>query len=237
MVWLERIRKNHWLETARDQHGKHVDAIGVALNEAQRAYGVEVLRNQLGEEDDRFVATGLMLADRRESLLLDPLAGDQVLEKASPAEAEIIAGLTERSKQESTESWSLLEIENGIGWVTGATSEEFIPQMMNLQLLDGISFTKGCYLGQEIIARMEYRGQLKRSMVRGSVTTNERPSVGDELVGDDGKRVGTVVSVTVASAGFDLLAVIQKNEDLPRCLLASGDEVNLLPLPYLAEIA
>lgn len=64
------------------------------------------------------------------------------------------------------DDWQLQLIRAGIGQLTASTSEQFLPQMLNLQVLGGISFSKGCYTGQEVIARMHYRGQLKRRMYR-----------------------------------------------------------------------
>lgn len=62
----------------------------------------------------------------------------------------------------SEADWQWLELLSGQPWVGSATSEQFVPQMLNLELLGGISFKKGCYPGQEVVARMQYRGTLKR---------------------------------------------------------------------------
>ena len=61
--------------------------------------------------------------------------------------------------------WRYLDIMSGIPWLTTATSEQFIPQMLNLDQLGGISFSKGCYTGQEIVARTHYLGKAKRATV------------------------------------------------------------------------
>lgn len=65
---------------------------------------------------------------------------------------------------ESSAQWRYLDIISGIPWLTEATSEEFIPQMLNLDKLGGISFNKGCYTGQEVVARTHYLGKAKREM-------------------------------------------------------------------------
>lgn len=106
--------------------------------------------------------------------------------------------------------WHWLDIRDGIGEVRAETIEEFIPQMLNLQQNDGISFTKGCYTGQEIVARMQYRGILKKSMyrIRGegdSPTPNEPVIVpGEEQV------IGHIVqSENISASRWEALAVIQ----------------------------
>ncbi|HBT58772.1 MAG TPA: folate-binding protein YgfZ, partial [Pseudomonas sp.] len=66
----------------------------------------------------------------------------------------------------SLNQWQLQRIRSGVGQVSDETREHFIPQMLNLQQLGGVSFRKGCYTGQEIVARMQYLGKLKRRMYR-----------------------------------------------------------------------
>ncbi|MBH9796777.1 tRNA-modifying protein YgfZ, partial [Clostridioides difficile] len=60
--------------------------------------------------------------------------------------------------------WALAEAEAGMAWVRGATVEAFVPQMINFEVLGGVNFKKGCYPGQEIVARSQYRGTLKRRL-------------------------------------------------------------------------
>lgn len=68
--------------------------------------------------------------------------------------------------------WQLLDIQQGIGHIYTGNTEQLIPQMLNYQVLGGISFTKGCYTGQEVVARMQYHGKLKRHMYRMQTTLN-----------------------------------------------------------------
>ena len=77
--------------------------------------------------------------------------------------------------------WTLLDIRAGIPIIHPETREAFVPQMANMQLIDGVSFTKGCYTGQEIVARMQYLGKLKRRLYLGEVTTERMPRPGDEV--------------------------------------------------------
>ena len=73
--------------------------------------------------------------------------------------------LAEKAHISATSSWQLADIQQGIAWVTAASRESWIPQHLNWQALNGVSFTKGCYTGQEIVARMKYLGKLKSHFV------------------------------------------------------------------------
>ena len=138
--------------------------------------------------------------------------------------------------------WELLDIRNGIPVITAATSEAFVPQMTNLDLLGGVSFTKGCYTGQEIVARMHYLGKLKQRMYRISIDTSIAPAAGDALSAEDAKstqEVGTIISAQrVAENTTEALAVIQNAYAAAGKLklgAPDGPDVHLLELPYLLE--
>jgi tRNA-modifying protein YgfZ len=96
------------------------------------------------------------------------------------------------------ETWYLQEIRAGRPLITAATQDQFVPQMVNLEVLGGVDFQKGCYPGQEIVARAQYRGQVKRRMVRLPAPQGARLQPGEQYNG------GTVVD----SAGGELLAVM-----------------------------
>ena len=110
------------------------------------------------------------------------------------------------------DAWQLLDIEAGIPIIGPATREAFVPQMANLQLVDGVSFRKGCYPGQEIVARMQYLGKLKRRMYRARIDSSERPQPADEIfpAGAEAQSIGKLVSVAPhPDGGFEVLAVLQ----------------------------
>jgi len=98
----------------------------------------------------------------------------------------------------SEETWSLEEIRAGRPLITAATQDLFVPQMVNFEKLGGIDFQKGCYPGQEIVARAQYRGEVKRRMVRLPAPAGALPKPGEELNG----------GVVVDAAGGELLAVM-----------------------------
>lgn len=111
-----------------------------------------------------------------------------------------------------TKAWRWLDIQAGIPSVLPGTVEEFVPQMANLDLVDGISFKKGCYPGQEIVARMHYLGRLKQRMVLAHITSAAPPLPGTSVFAPDfpGQSAGMVVDAQAApSGGYDLLVVAQ----------------------------
>ncbi|MSP28351.1 MAG: folate-binding protein [Methylococcales bacterium] len=89
--------------------------------------------------------------------------------------------------------WQTLDILGGIPWLTTATSEQFIPQMLNLDKLGGISLTKGCYTGQEIVARTHYLGKAKRALFVAECET-ATPEANASIIDANGQIVGNVLS-------------------------------------------
>ena len=109
------------------------------------------------------------------------------------------------------EDWTLALIRAGIPTIVAATQDEFVPQMANFDLIGGVSFRKGCYTGQEIVARTQYRGILKKRMAIAhvdGVTPQPGQSVYSPAFGE--QSAGTVVNVAPApEGGFDVLVVAQ----------------------------
>jgi len=136
--------------------------------------------------------------------------------------------------------WQLNTIRAGIPIIRSSTSGEFVPQMVNLDLLGGISFTKGCYVGQEIVARTQNLGRIKRRMFAYSVQTTRPVKPGDAVYAAD-DTAGQVVNCARTKADtVELLAVIRLDYvAAPLRLEADGQEVlNPLPLPYpVPEVA
>ena len=133
--------------------------------------------------------------------------------------------------------WALQEIHAGIPTIYQRTSEVFVPQMANMQLVDGVSFTKGCYVGQEVIARMQYLGKLKRRMYLAHVETETPPAPGDDLFAEgstSGQGAGKVVDAQPQGNGFDLLAVIEiaSAEENEVTLGENGSRLAIEKLPY-----
>jgi tRNA-modifying protein YgfZ len=130
------------------------------------------------------------------------------------------------------DDWRLADIRAGLPQVYAATSEAFVAQMLNLDLVDGISFTKGCYTGQEIIARTQHLGRIKRRLFRLSLPSGSW-SVGQALRLADGRQ-GRLTEVIESGGRTEALAVLGVSADS-----SGGDtpgelpvEAAELPLPY-----
>ncbi len=138
--------------------------------------------------------------------------------------------------------WELLNIQAGIPVITAASIDAYVPQMANMHLINGVSFTKGCYPGQEIVARMHYLGKLKRRMYRIGFDAHEKPAPGTPLVTESStasQDIGSILSAQQNPDGnYEALAVIQVNDAENSQLKlgdASGPEVTILDLPYAFE--
>jgi len=137
-----------------------------------------------------------------------------------------------------TPCWEWLEIRNGIPLITLPTQEQFVPQMANMELIGAVNFHKGCYPGQEIVARTQYLGQLKRRMVLAHMAGEVLPQPADELFSStlEGQASGMVVNAQAApEGGYDLLAVMQTasiSEGAVHFKSIDGPALSILPLPY-----
>jgi folate-binding protein YgfZ len=134
--------------------------------------------------------------------------------------------------------WDWLDIRAGIPWILPQTQEAFVPQMVNLDLTGAVNFKKGCYPGQEVVARMHYLGKPKRRMYLAHVFAESAPQPGDELFSMEleGQGCGQVVnSAPAPGGGYDLLAVVQiaSHDAFPVHLGAlTGARLQFQPLPY-----
>jgi len=158
---------------------------------------------------------------------------------AEPAIEKSWQQLAEQAQLTSSSFWALQDIQAGIPTVYPATVEAFIPQMVNMQLLNGISFAKGCYCGQEIVARTQHRGTLKRRMYLAHINGNQKPTAGDELFShsaEHGKSAGIVVNAQAApEGGFDALVMVQivcfEANDI-HFKDPAGEKLHFCELPY-----
>jgi folate-binding protein YgfZ len=132
------------------------------------------------------------------------------------------------------EIWRLANIRSGSPSIVAATGESFVPQMMNFSEVGALSFTKGCYPGQEIVARTQYLGKLKKHMQRFVAEAGELPTAGDTL-GDAGSAdAGDVVdAVKRADGGIELLAVVRIERDAQAPLPLVGGSAIPAGLPYM----
>jgi folate-binding protein YgfZ len=150
--------------------------------------------------------------------------------------------LNVRGAPVGSEVWTWLTIQNGLPIISEATVDAFVPQMVNMHVINGVSFKKGCYTGQEIVARMQYLGKLKRRMYLAHIQSDKRPADGETLFAassKSGQGTGKIVNVSAApDGGFDVLAVIEINSvesDSIHLGDASGPELLIKELPYVVD--
>lgn len=134
--------------------------------------------------------------------------------------------------------WWGLDIKAGIPHLEAVHQGEYIPQMLNLQALEGISFTKGCYMGQEIVARAKYRGANNRALFVLAGQASGPVVSGDTLeiqLGDNWRRSGMVLNVWQQQGQLWLTAVLPKDTEADasfRLKQEEGSRLALQPLPY-----
>jgi len=150
----------------------------------------------------------------------------------------ILKALFAGAEKADPEHWEWFDIRAGIPTILPATQEAFVPQMVNLDLIGGVSFEKGCYPGQEIVARMHYRGTLKQRMYLANIAGSDQPQPGAKLfsAGFGEQACGTIVnSARSPDGGHDVLAVIQiasAGSGNVHWKSLSGPALRFLSLPY-----
>jgi len=130
--------------------------------------------------------------------------------------------------------WNLLDILAGLPWVTSLTQEQYLPQMLNLDALKGLSYQKGCYPGQEVIARLHYRGEVKKRL---SLIQSEQPlSIGDQLSSEQSNSmVGTIINSATHPDGLCYALAVIVLDKLNDKLIIDNQEITILELPYTIE--
>lgn len=219
------LRSKVRIDDVTDRHAAFGIAGEGAVRFVERELGTSLTEQHEAARTPRGTALNVS-ADRRELIV-----------PRQHAEA-MRAALASSAEEAADDWWTALDIRDGIGWVLPQTQEQFVPQSLNLDAIGGVSFNKGCYPGQEIVARMHYLGRLKERMYRVHVSDDKAPCPGDKLFGADlgEQAAGTiVVSVPAAAGGFDALAVIRLGSVAAgpvRLQSPAGPSLEILPLPY-----
>ncbi|MAC13784.1 MAG: folate-binding protein YgfZ [Alcanivorax sp.] len=132
--------------------------------------------------------------------------------------------------------WQLADIDAGEGMVYPGAQDLFLPQVLNYDVTAGVNFKKGCYTGQEVVARMHFKGKLKQRMQRINYSADVDLTPGETLRDSNGKAAGEVVSAARTSQGGAALVVLRKDTDgvLFREELALDSQLGALPysLPW-----
>lgn len=201
--------------------GSSQPRIGVSGHQAMDRLGQQL--GQLPSDDWQLTIndeiTALRLPGHQPRLLLTgPAAGL----------AELWRSLESLCRPVGTNYWLLADIDAGLPWIDASTAEEFLPQMLDLDRIGGLVYDKGCYPGQEVIARLHFRGEVKQRLQRGE-TEAEPPRAGSPLYGADRQRAGTVISAAATAAGSKVLVVATPGQETLRIGSASGRVLKLEP--------
>ncbi|TWI69166.1 hypothetical protein IP91_00232 [Pseudoduganella lurida] len=171
----------------------------------------------------------------------DAFGAPRYLWLLSPETADMVAAeLADRLVVGGDDAWRLSDIHAGVPLITTPTQEQFVPQMINFELLGGVNFKKGCYPGQEIVARSQYLGKLKR---RTALATIDDAGItpGTEVFApaDPGQPCGMVVNAAPNGAGGVDALVEMKLDALEardvHARAADGPALRFLPLPYALD--
>ena len=130
------------------------------------------------------------------------------------------------------QAWRRSRILAGEPHIGPATQGHFVPQMLNLHWLQGVDFHKGCYPGQEIVARLQYRGRLTRWLRLAQLDAETAPEPGTPVFTDDNKNVGEVIDSVAESPGRNFLLAVIQRDAAPAQLRIDGHVPTPLPLPY-----
>ena len=205
--------------------------IGLAGAEAPRLLAEQGLA-VLGRENDLALCGPLALIR-----LPDPLPRFEILGPCA-AISELWDALSAQATPANHADWIRHDIEAGLPTIHDRTAEAFVPQMVNLQRLHGLSFHKGCYTGQEVVARMQYLGKLKRRMYLAEVESETSPQPGDELHAPSStsqQASGWVVETCPLGAGRHALLAVVEIEAAEAGDVRLGEQgpiLHLSPPPY-----
>jgi len=208
--------------------------LGVAGFQARAA-----LKNLFSELPD---AEKQVTNDGATSLLWFEHPAERFLLVTDVATAErVTQALRGEAQLNNSQQWLALNIEAGIPVIDAANSGQFIPQATNLQALGGISFKKGCYTGQEMVARAKFRGANKRALWYLAGQASRVPEAGEDLelkMGENWRRTGTVLAAVQLDDGRLLVQAVMNNDMEPDSVFRVREDVNTLsiePLPYSLE--
>ncbi len=149
--------------------------------------------------------------------------------------------VTGQLQKTTAASWDLANIRNGIFEVSPATQDAFVPQMANFELIGGVNFKKGCYPGQEIVARTQYRGILKRRMAHVSFMADQAPPPGTSVYSPmfADQACGSIVMTAATpeiNGVFEALVIAQIDSIASRSMFLDqkhSKPVEVLGLPYV----
>ena len=213
-----------WLDASRPDAAEAADALA-------QAAGGPLPREAWGRAE---LPTGTWIA-------LPATAGLHWWWVASDAQREAASSLRALLQPAATDTWREAELAAGLPWVGAATQDLFIPQTLNLDLIGAVSFTKGCYPGQEVVARSHYRGKVKRRMAFGRVAGRAAEAIAPGTDVYDPTQPNEPCGRVLDAAGAPDAALLFETtlsalaSDTLRLGALDGPEIQPHPLPYALE--
>jgi folate-binding protein YgfZ len=178
-------------------------------------------------------AQPLFATSRQDNIVINFRNRSLVIAEAENAKTFWTQHVDQGFSPEDSAQWRYLDIIAGIPWLNGDTTEEFVPQMLNLDKLGGISFNKGCYTGQEIVARTHYLGKIKREMFVADagdiVPPSSNSAIIDERAGDE-QSIGKVLCAETRNSSCKMLIVLQVSDTDSYSLRLTNDNRDKITL-------
>jgi folate-binding protein YgfZ len=205
-------------------------SLGISGNQA-----VEILNSSIG-----LVPQTDLAAEYNATTCIIRITQNRYQIITTPEEAVVLwQKLLSHSSPVGSPCWDWLNVCSGIPVILPATQEQFVLQMLNLEILGGVSFKKGCYPGQEIVARMHYLGKVKQRTFLAHVDSDLAPQPNDSLYSDDysGQSSGNILNSTSApQGGYDVLATLHTSSvhsaQTIHWKTPDGATLNIQALPY-----
>ncbi len=210
-----------------------MSVLGVSTTPAQRAQLEQLLGHTLPARawQTQHHATGIWIAAPGSAEIKNlPVSSGASLRwwwLSSPAQQSVNAAMRPAFAFGPSAQWQAQDIEAGLPWIEAATQDLFIPQTLNLDLIEGVSFTKGCYPGQEIVARSHYRGTVKRRMAGATLSL---PTVQEDGMPTNTTTLAVPSEITQVLPGADMYDRMHADQPCGRIInvSTSGDQTYLL---------
>lgn len=210
------------------------DSVLLGLAGQQARAALEPLFDQLPDENTPVVTSG-----NTTILWFNTPAERFLLVTDNTTAQELAEKLSEQAQRNDSQQWLALDIEAGLPIIDSVNSAQFLPQATNIQALNGISFKKGCYTGQEMVARAKYRGANKRALWSLAGQAGRVPAPGEDLelqLGENWRRTGTVLAAVRLEDGQILVQAVLNNDLTADTVLRVRDDTTgtlaIMPLPY-----
>ncbi len=214
----ERLRKFVLRSQVKIEHARDLHMLGLAGTAA-----VAVLQQELGVSPQ-----GRLEISTHARTTVLRLPGEHFLLVATAEDMPALwRSLAKRALPVGTQCWSAVQIQAGVPWISAPTQDQFLPQMIGLDDIGGVSFDKGCYTGQEIVARTHYLGEVKRKLRLGRTLGVVSPG---DILSSAEMACGMVLNAaSIPGEGSTLLAVVSEPGDAVQT--TSGERVEWSPLP------